>query len=467
MGVYDYLSVVAWDWNLPRGAKGGNLAAIGSSLPKFYSQGARFYDAESGDCWGPCGLGYYVASKLMWNVEQAPQINAIVEDFLQRAFGSAKEPMREYYRLINMDQSRRPPADLLGRMYRALAEARNSTHDPQVHARLNDLLLYTRYAELYYGHAAGHRSVEEVARHAYRMRKTMMVHSYGLWARLVSQKAALTPGHEWKSEEPFTAAELDKFLSEGIANNQPVDPGFEGITFSENLVPAAPLQLGKVALGSWPAKPQDRQRYYLWVKPNEQEFKLKVRVNKVWVNRMPALSLYSRQEVKVEPVLTLENYKPDGQRRELSLVTPYEGLHWLETVDGGDNTYIQWPAGMPVTLESGIESTAVKSHFRGVWSLYFYVPKGTKVVGGWASRIANWAPRISGKLLDGSGNLQFDFYTAEEGWFNVAVPPGEDGKLWKFDNSQGQRLLMTVPPYLARNAEELLLPAEVVEADSN
>jgi hypothetical protein len=34
-----------------------------------------------------------------------------------------------------------------------------------------------------------------------------------------------------------------------------------------------------------------------------------------------------------------------------------------------------------------------------------------------------------------------------------------DGKLWRFDHSQGQRLLMTVPPCLARNAAELLLPA--------
>jgi hypothetical protein len=41
-----------------------------------------------------------------------------------------------------------------------------------------------------------------------------------------------------------------------------------------------------------------------------------------------------------------------------------------------------------------------------------------------------------------------------------------DGKLWRFEHCQGQRLLMTVPPYLARNGAELLLPAEVVAADS-
>jgi hypothetical protein len=38
--------------------------------------------------------------------------------------------------------------------------------------------------------------------------------------------------------------------------------------------------------------------------------------------------------------------------------------------------------------------------------------------------------------------------------------------LWTFVDTQGQRLLMTVPPYLARSAAELLLPSEVVAADA-
>lgn len=465
-GVYDYLSVVAWDWNLPRGGKGGRLAALQASIPKFHRQGARFYDAESGDCWGPCGLGYYLTSRILWDVDEAEHADAIVEDFLTNAFGQAKEPMREFYRLINQDTSRRPPSDLIGRMYRALAEARKATQDARVQARIDDLILYTRYAELYYAYAAGHASVEDVARHAYRMRKTMMVHSYGLWARLVSQQAALTDGHPLKNEDPFTAAELTQFLTQGIANNQPVDPGFVGVSFSDKLVPAAPLELPQVAAGSFPNQPQDRQRYFVWLKEGAGELDLKVRVQKVWANRPPELNLYSPQEVTIKAVATNKDYQPDGVERALKLPTPYAGLHRLEVIDGGDHTYIQWPEGMPVTLESGIDTSNVTEHFRGAWTLYFYVPKGTKVVGGWASRIANWAPRISGKLLDGSGREVLDFSKAEEGWFHVPVPAGEDGKLWKFENSQGQRLLMTVPPYLARSGAELLLPAEVVAADA-
>ena len=47
----------------------------------------------------------------------------------------------------------------------------------------------------------------------------------------------------------------------------------------------------------------------------------------------------------------------------------------------------------------------------------------------------------------------------------MEVPAGQDGKLWKFDQCVGQRLLMTIPPILARTSAELLLPEEVVARD--
>ncbi|MHC5059166.1 MAG: hypothetical protein ACYTKD_31320 [Planctomycetota bacterium] len=87
-------------------------------------------------------------------------------------------------------------------------------------------------------------------------------------------------------------------------------------------------------------------------------------------------------------------------------------------------------------------------------------------MGGWAARIANWAPRISGKLLDAEGREAYDFSKVKDGWFSVPVPEGHDGRLWRFERSKGTRLLMTVPPCLARTSGDLLLPSEVVERDA-
>ncbi len=466
MGVYDYLSVVDWDWNLPRGGSGSRPAQLAKFLPDIHAKGVRFYDAESGDCWGPCGLGYYFASRVLWDVAEAERLDAILEDFLDKAFADAKVPMKEFYRLINLDTQRRPPADLLGRMYRQLAAARAATTNPKVLERIDHLTLYTRHAELYHAFANGGGSKDDVARHAYRMRKTMMVHSYGLWARLISQQAALTPNHPLKNEEPFSREELVHILAEGIKKQQPVDPGFEGKEYSRQLVPAAAaLKLANVPQGRFPTAAQDHQQYFIWVPEKAGSVDLSIAVQKRWVNRLPKVSLFSPLEVTLNAVATDDSYQPDGVERVIKLKTPYAGLHRVETWDGGDYTHIKWPAAMPVTIESGIDSPDVTSHFRGAWTMYFYVPKGTKVVGGWASRIANWAPRISGSLIDPDGKPVIDFGKVEEGWFAATVAAEQAGKLWKFENSQGQRLLMTVPPYLARSTEELLLPEEVVAAD--
>lgn len=44
------------------------------------------------------GLDYYIAAKLLWNSEL--DVDALVEDFCEKAFGEAAAPMAEYYRLL-------------------------------------------------------------------------------------------------------------------------------------------------------------------------------------------------------------------------------------------------------------------------------------------------------------------------------------------------------------------------------
>ena len=51
------------------------------------------------------------------------------------------------------------------------------------------------------------------------------------------------------------------------------------------------------------------------------------------------------------------------------------------------------------------------------------------------------------------------------GYFSVPVPPGEDGSLCKFAKTGGRCVLLTVPPFVAHEAKELLLPREVVEKE--
>lgn len=466
IGIYDYYSVVDWDWNLPRRAKASRPQQVADSIRAFHAQGARFYDCESGDCWGPCGLGYYIAARAMWDLAEADRVQELTEDFLTRAFGPARQPMGDVYQLLNFDSTPRPMSDLLGRLYRALAAARTAAAGhADVLARIDQLILYTRYAELYHAQAQGRGSRDEMLAFAWRQRKNMLIHVYGLWSVTIGQRAALDPQHPLKTDEAFTSDELATILRNGIAHNQPVEMGFTPVAFSEVLVPAGPLQLPRVPPGSFPSVPQDKQRYLVWVPEAPAEFTLHVTVQHVWNLRPHTITLTSPLAATGEPVDVCDLVRPDGKTYPVRLKTTHPGLHQIDVTDGGDYTRIAWPDGMPVTLPSGVDMPHVSSHFRGPWTLYCYVPRGTQVVGGWAARIASWAPRISGVLKDGDGNVVLDFAQSEDGWFRVPVPAGQDGRLWKFENSQGTRQLMTIPPYLARSGAELLLPSEVVRHD--
>ena len=400
-------------------------------------------------------------------MREAEKLDWITDDFLEKCFGPACEPMREFYRLINVDQQRRPLSDLLGRMYRQISEARKLTEDPKILKRLDDLTLYTRHVELYGNYSIHGGSQDSVTRHVYRIRKTMMVHSYGFLCRFIGQASALDRENPLFDDNPYSDQEIAEILANGLQNYTPVDPGFESIVYSNQLVPAAEsLKFPETPQGFFPTESQEQQRYHVYLPADRKELKLRITVQPLWKNRSTKISIYSPYEVMLHtPVDESEGYSADGKEHEITLRSPFDGLHDIVALDGGDFTQIEWPQGIPITVESDINSPHVTYQFRGNWTLYFYVPKGTDKIGGWAARIASWAPRTSGTLVDPDGNSRYDFGEHEEGWFCVDVPDGMDGKLWKFQNNNGQRLLMTVPPYLARSGEELLLPREVIEQD--
>jgi hypothetical protein len=124
LGIREYYSVNTWDRDLPGAARGGNRDYLKRTIPEFHAKGAHFMSAESSDNWGPNGLGYYLAARMLWDVREAQHVDELVDDFLTRAFGPAKEPMREFYQQLDGSQPHLVATDQLGRMFRALDQAR-------------------------------------------------------------------------------------------------------------------------------------------------------------------------------------------------------------------------------------------------------------------------------------------------------------------------------------------------------
>jgi len=470
LGVREYYSVSTWDRDLPGRARGGNLDYLKRTITDFSNKKARFLSAEASDNWGPNGLGYYIAARLMWDTSEAANVEALTDDFLSKAFGSAKEPMGEFYRLI--DGSNKPllSSDLIGRMYGLLDKARQSTQDAAVHARLQDLVLYTRYVELYsaYTQASGparQAAFEQVMRYIWRIRGTHMVHTLALWRDVASRDKAVKfpegadyrtpePKNPWKSSEPYSAQEIQTFVTEGIANNKLLD--FASASYSTELVPTTPLNLTGGKPGSFNML-RGNQHFYTWVDNTPATLSFQATGGNIYRDRGEAkFELFPAAEAEMKSV-ALAEVAPDKTAHDVRLETSFPGMHRVTVSDGSAGTSITWPQGVPMVFESSLENSPNLAG--GRWTMVFYVPKGTKVVGGYRSG--------QGTILDGSGKAVLKLTDENDpGFWSVPVAPGQDGKLWTLSSVTGRVMLMTVPPYIARSGAELLLPKEVVEADS-
>ncbi len=478
IGIREYYAVSTWDRDLPGAARGSNLEYLATTLPDFHSKGARFLNSESSDNWGCNGLGYYFSSRVMWNLDEAARRDEIVEDFLDKSFGPAKEPMREFYALIDGSNkaSKLVYGDLLARMYRLLDKAGGFvTGDSTQQERIDDLILYTRYADLYdrYRNASGagrQQRFEQMIRHVYRMRRTMMVHAKGLYRDVVARDRTVNipenatwgipeTQNPWKSSEPFSSDEIAGYLREGIANYKPIELDFEPKEFSDNLVPAAPLKLRAVPAGqasrarglrSWYTRLDDAGEIVLNITGGliaHYRDRGNVKVS-VW-----QLGGASESDQRTTLVAKDNSVPPDGKQRTIRIAVKQAGLYRIDITDGNDLTQVTWPAGQPMTMKMSLDDHP--RSLNGRWYLWFYVPRGTKKIG-------MYVQTTGGSVLRPDGETAMSLDKRPGQYISVDVPTGMDGQLWKLRHIAGRICLMNVPPFLAQSPDELLLPADVV-----
>jgi hypothetical protein len=464
---------------MPARSRGSNLDYLTPTIPEFHRRGARFMSAESSDNWGPNGLGYYVAARLLWDVGEAERARELVDDFLTRSFGPAKEPMAEFYRQLDGSLPHLVFDDQLGRMFRALRQARSVTVAPEVRARIDDLILYARYVDLHhrYQKAQGQDrqiAFERLIRHAYRMRKTMLVHTKALYRDLVrrDKNVRIPPGAEWnvpeaknpwKSSEPFSDGELAILLDEGIDRYPLTTLDFEPVQYSDDWVPASRLRLPEVDPGQL-VPGRHEQTFFTFVETSPATIELHVtggliahyrdRGNvRVELWKVGGTSQSGQREALVATDRTVP---PDGKERAVKLTAGERGLYEIVVRDGGDRTRVTWPAGQPMTVVSSL-GAPMNSHYSN-WTLYFYVPKATRVIGLHGGG--------GGEIHDAAGRLQFSLNGRDPNFYSLPVPAGQDGKLWRIRDGRGPIRLLTVPPCFARSVKELLLPREVIDSDS-
>lgn len=461
MGFYEYFSVWLWDFDMPPGGRGADVRSIQKRIQDYVAHRATSLDCESGNNWGIHGLGYYIANKLMW--DPRADVDALLTDFFEKAFGPAAAVMRRYYGRLDPGQDPLVCEHLLALCLRDLDEAaRLASARPDVLARLDHLKQYQHYVRLRwdFDHATDkgrkHDLALEALTHGYRTRYSYMNH----WAAMVYSWAGklakdfdepswdarkLSPGTPWKQEQPLTAEETQKNFVADMKRFRPQE--FTQRTYSTELVPAE-LTTAKPAVTN--QRFQSPGRYAMFSKdgmPLEGAITTGIIA---WYRDRPAATLTvtdSAGQKIYEERMTL-----DGNDHPFKVAVPRAGLYRLHVHDSAAGWGIKAGAGQPLVLD-----LTQRSRFHSLGQLprlYFYVPKGTEHIDYFWEGGPHDVLGPDGKVLA---------KIAERGkYIRVAVPKGMDGQPWSFTRmALGQLSFTNVPNYLAASPDALLIPREL------
>lgn len=459
IGVREYLGVAPWDFGLPGRARASDPDYIADTISRFYELGARYWDSEVTEAWGVHGLGFFLTARLLWDTKESK--DALMKDFFTRSFGNSADIMKRLFQ-TGLLKTGNPmlSEDLIGRMYRLLDEALKQNNPPDVVARIQDFVLYVRYAELMFQYQnstgdAKKKVFDEIAKLVQGNFDSFMFDRWTIFREIPGRAFRVKKGNivQWMqaavaTAKPLNEQDLREIVANGIKNNPLLD--FESVTFSKELVPYQSMSEQEAS----PSRVLLRgmNRIYLFGDKEKSEFEFIVQGGMVYKDRGDVeIRLFSDEHPILDEPVDSVTLKPDKSSQRVKLSSPYGGAHRLEISDGSGGTRVSWPAGQKAAFPASSEENTM---FYEMQDKAFFVPAGTKVIGGYSSN-------RTGKIVTGNGRVAFDFSdTPGAGYFSVKVPKGEDNACWLIQGMQGRIMLLTVPPYVSLSADGLLIPRE-------
>lgn len=460
-GFYEYFSVWLWDFDLLPGGRAASLHYVRDRIRQYHAAGARSMDCESSNSWGPHGRGYYVAAKLMWNPHA--DMDAILADFHEQAFGPAAAAVRRYY--DRFDPATAPPVSdqQLALGFRDLEEATRLAADrPEVQARLDHLKIYLHYVHLRWqldteaDSARQNEIKQRIQNHLFRSRRSYTVH----WsaARAAPHAPAVTA-----ADRPHTPDEIEQMLREGLSTFQP--RAVTERSFSTALAP-----VDAVADGGWSEEPRSTSavadhvlsfqtyqpvRYALWSNHGEP-LMVTITPGLLEIYRTRAAAAYHVTD-STGHVLSQGRLPLDNQPHALRVAVPRPGLYWLTWDDSFAGGRVQIPASHQPVL--ALTKTRQMASLTPAPRLFFHVPRGTREIQYYWSGGAH-------DVRDPDGNVAQTVRGCGQigRVVTVPVPAGSDGKAWSLSAPGfyfGRLWFFNVPNYVATAPEALLIPREL------
>jgi hypothetical protein len=467
IGVYEYYSVEQWDRSLPSRAKASQIPKLIETLQSDANAGAKYFNAESSDNWGPNGIGMWMTSGLLWSPLEAQPASYYRWDFF-RVFGPANPQMADFYALINPrdDSKNLLVPGLAGEMYRRLQLALQvpGLSDAQL-KRIRILVLYARYVELYQKYqsqsdvALRQAAFETLIKYVLSIRDYGMVHSYGLLTEMItrdhlvtltdaeqSRNVKINPWLDPALKLDVSSSTVDGWLSKGVTL-PPYD--VSSPTYSSTVLPRAGQSTEPI---------DSTGRRSMNFVGNNAEFRYYARgpgTLKLW-HKSSALKDRSEILFFCAPGVALElcpqtKLAADKTEREVDLSVSQKGVYKI-IIQNGPGFTLSWEPGQAI---SAVASYTSPSSTVFGWNRYVYVPVGTT-----SFRVFNHQVKACLPSAQPACATQITVAGPAKGAdiLEIKVPAGEDGKIWKLSGAQ-QFILFGIPPYAAVSPDELLVPA--------
>ena len=466
MATYDYWSIYEWTHDQPE----FNYLELAKKLRRFYSCNIKALYAETSPGGGPMGIGQYLASHLMWDINLDEK--ALIEDWYENAFGPAKVPMKRM--MERWARHWHPISSELGESYQDIAKAEKlAAGNPADLARVDDYARYLHYLRLYCEYLAA-PGIEKASRvvecqldiNDARMTRTcrsMELFVFGQKYSALKDEFHLAgkPGEEngpgWARVHSLSHDEVVALIRDGL-NKYPL-PDFDVRVYTGKLVSVNRASINVKANDWGEGMTLATATMDLQLPNGLSAFPLRVSRNhatKVTVTDDAGHALFAHLvEAAGKDVRDTKGVPWD----EMNI--PLSPGHYQVVIDGGrlgNNVFQTWK-GMSLTLRSFQilkESPSTQ--------LYFYVPAGLK-------KIAIFFPqgvRAGGSevpffLPDGQ-RAKID--ERDGGKLMVAdVPTGMDGKVWSL-----QKLVqpyfppetLNIPQCFSLSPEVLMVPSDAL-----
>ena len=496
IGVYDYFSTYQWGQDrLREKAVAGptaNLALFCDDIRFLTAKGILSLWSETSVAWGAHGRGNLVATRLMWNPDA--DVNAILSDFYEKAFGPAAPAMKRYFERVD-GQNEFVSKTFFGLAFRDVDEAAKLAKDrPDIQARLDHIKQFLYFNELNYRLFTSKDELEKkdltlkLLTHQFRTRYSYMTHWHAVsnylsdfakkysepsWAlpngkevaKAKKEKGELPvppwltgkacapdfslPGYAYVRAKdmiaPYSHDETEKLFQSGLSYFQP-QFFLNTIQYSNDLVPVIIEGANSATASRQVQIPGGHVYLYsLTGEPLQVDIRGNKNINLSYVLRDNTGKL------------VVEGQLPkDEDYHALKLPVPMPGLYRFECKGGNMNSAVE--PGKANTFSLLEDRGMMRYTMNGLGGRnFFYVPKGTREFQFY------WAGDVH-KLYDPSGKVLLKIEISQD-YQTVAVPEGMDGKVWSFDGRWNTRKFINIPNYIAPSPDALLIPRELAEKD--